>query len=147
MVWSSAAKKDLVKLQLIQNRAARVALCCTKRTNINKMHATLGWPLVRDRLQISLLSFVRNISFSKLPSILYNQLNFSFVIHSYSTRHASQGLFVLPISNTNSMQHTVLYRAIKQLNSLPSKLTQSTSKLDFKKKLKKYFMESVSDHH
>ena len=30
VVWSSAARKDLVKLQLVQNRAARFALICNR---------------------------------------------------------------------------------------------------------------------
>ena len=42
VTWSSAAKKDLVKLQLAQNRAAQLALNCTYRTD-NNMHASLSW--------------------------------------------------------------------------------------------------------
>ena len=141
MVWSSAAKKDIVKVQMVQNRAARIALCCSKRTNINIMHATLGWPLVEDRLCISLLSFVRGIMSTRVPTILYGQLKFSSDQHTYNTRHALQGLFALPISQSNAMQHTVMYRAMKGLNGLPSHLIQATSKSVFKKKLKKYFIQ------
>ena len=144
MVWSSAAKKDLAKLQLVQNRAARVALCCTKRANINRMHATLGWPLVEDRLKISLLSFVRGITVSTVPDILYSRLKFSSNEHNYNTRHSQQGLFMFPISRTNAMQHTVMYRAMKELHSLPSQIRQATGKSDFKNKLKKYLMSLSS---
>ena len=45
-VWSSAVKKDLRKLQLVQNRTegqARLALQCRNRSNILHMHnADLG---------------------------------------------------------------------------------------------------------
>lgn len=44
--WPGAAKKDLAKLQLAQNKAARLALDCTHRTNINSMHEFVmveGW--------------------------------------------------------------------------------------------------------
>ena len=37
-VWSGARKRDLGKLQLAQNRAARLALKSTQRANINDMH-------------------------------------------------------------------------------------------------------------
>ena len=37
VIWSGAAKKDLEKLQLAQNRAARLALHCNQRANINTM--------------------------------------------------------------------------------------------------------------
>ena len=43
VVWSSAARKDLVKLQLAQNRAAHLALHCNQRADINTMHASLSW--------------------------------------------------------------------------------------------------------
>ena len=42
VVWSSAAKKDLVKLQLAQNRATHFALNCNQRADINTMHASLS---------------------------------------------------------------------------------------------------------
>ena len=42
--WSGATKKkDLGKCQLVQNRAARLALGCTQRANINYMHVNLSW--------------------------------------------------------------------------------------------------------
>ena len=39
VIWSSAARKHLVELQLVQNRAARLALHCNQRADINTMHA------------------------------------------------------------------------------------------------------------
>jgi hypothetical protein len=55
VVWSSAARKDLVKLQLTQNRAARLALHCNQRADINTMHTSLSWLRVEERLTASLL--------------------------------------------------------------------------------------------
>ena len=37
VIWSSAARKHLVELQLVQNRAARLALHCNQRADINTM--------------------------------------------------------------------------------------------------------------
>ena len=56
---SSAAKKDLVKLQLAQNRTARFALNCNQRDDINTMHASLSWLRVEERLTASLLLFYK----------------------------------------------------------------------------------------
>ena len=50
VIWSRAAKKVLVKLQLNQNRASRLALHCNQRANINTMHASLSWLRVEKRL-------------------------------------------------------------------------------------------------
>jgi hypothetical protein len=48
----------LSKLQLVQNRAAQLALGCTQRANIN-MHVNLSWLKVEARSTSSLLVFMR----------------------------------------------------------------------------------------
>ena len=50
VVWSSATKRDLGKLQLAQNRAAQLALKSTWRANIDDMHVNLSWLKVEERL-------------------------------------------------------------------------------------------------
>ena len=60
VILSSAAKKDLVKLQLAQNRVSRLALHCNQRANRNTMHASLSLLRVEERLTTSLLVFMRN---------------------------------------------------------------------------------------
>lgn len=44
VVWSGATKKDLGKMQLAQNRVARLALGCTQRANIKNMHTPQDMP-------------------------------------------------------------------------------------------------------
>lgn len=56
-VWSGAAKKDIAKLQIAQNKAARLALKCRNRTNVIKMHESLSWSMVEQRLMASLIWF------------------------------------------------------------------------------------------
>ena len=58
VVWSGATKRDLGKLQLALNRAARLPLKRTRRANINDMHVNLSWLKVEERLTSSLLFFV-----------------------------------------------------------------------------------------
>lgn len=67
-VWSERTKINLAKLQHVQNRAARVVLGCTIRTDIYDMHQ-LGWLKVDERLKTSLLSSVKDIFFSKTPKL------------------------------------------------------------------------------
>ena len=55
VVWSGATKRDLGKLQLAQNRAARLALGCTQRAYINNMHVNPSWFNVEERFTSSLL--------------------------------------------------------------------------------------------
>ena len=48
VVWSCAAKKDIGKLQLVQKRAARIVLRCTRRANVSGVHVNLSSELRRD---------------------------------------------------------------------------------------------------
>jgi hypothetical protein len=57
-------------LAIVQNRAARLALECTHRANINNMHVNLPWLKVEERLTSSLLVFVRG-DMLKAPSYLF----------------------------------------------------------------------------
>ena len=79
-VWSSAAKTILVKLQLAQNRAARLALHCNQRDIINTMHASLSWLRVEERLTVSLLVFIRN-NVLGIRNCLHSQLTHSSDTH------------------------------------------------------------------
>ena len=58
VVWSGATKNDLGKLQLVQNRVARLVLECTQRANMNNMHVNLSWHKVEEILTSSLLVFM-----------------------------------------------------------------------------------------
>jgi hypothetical protein len=62
---------NVCTLQLAQNRAARLALECTQRANINNIHVNFSWLKVEER---SLLVFVRGID----------------MLNAYPTRHSSQ---------------------------------------------------------
>ena len=48
IVWSSAARKDLFKLQLAQNRVVHSALNCNQRADINTMQDSLSWLRVEE---------------------------------------------------------------------------------------------------
>uniref|UniRef100_A0A669AV95 Reverse transcriptase domain-containing protein n=1 Tax=Oreochromis niloticus TaxID=8128 RepID=A0A669AV95_ORENI len=56
-IWSAANKTDLNRLQLVQNRAARLVLRCSYYTNIDKMHDKLSWLSVQAKLYYGLLIF------------------------------------------------------------------------------------------
>jgi hypothetical protein len=76
-VWAGATKRDLGKLQMTQNRAARLALGRTQRANINSMHVGLSWLKVEERLTSSLLVFVRSVDMQYAP-----RCQFKILAHS-----------------------------------------------------------------
>ena len=106
VVWSGTTKTNLGKLQRVQNRAARLALKCTSRTNVKNMHDRLFWLKVDERLKASLLSFIKKINTLKTPDCLFRQLTLSSNIHTYPTRHATSGNYTIPtIKTQNNVQY------------------------------------------
>lgn len=80
MVWSNVRADIINKLEKVQNRAVCIVFGCDLRTNVLKMHRKLGWLMVGDTLLYSLLIFVRNISISKTPLVLYKKLQYTQTI-------------------------------------------------------------------
>jgi hypothetical protein len=55
-VWSGATRRDLGKLQFAQNRAAWLAIKCTRRDNINDMHVKLSLLKVEEIQSVDMLN-------------------------------------------------------------------------------------------
>ncbi|KAI8491831.1 hypothetical protein Bbelb_302040 [Branchiostoma belcheri] len=49
-VWASTSAKNIKRLQVIQNRAARLALGCDRYTSKDRLLEKLGWLPVKDRV-------------------------------------------------------------------------------------------------
>ena len=84
-VWSCAAKKDMGKLQLAQNKVACITLRCTRRESVSNMYVSLSWLKVEERLTASLFVFVRGIDVLKVPNCLFMQLAQSSDTRRYKT--------------------------------------------------------------
>ena len=106
VVWSSAAKKHIKKLQLAQNRAARLALQCTFKTNVMKMHNSLSWLTVEAKVTSSLVMFTQNAVVDRKP----------FFSSSHMTRLIRKGCF-----------------SVSQWNPLPIRIRSVNGKYRLKK--------------
>ena len=143
VIWSSASKKELNKLQLVQNRAARLVLQCSNRTNVSLMHKRLSWLPVEHRLFVSLLYFFRKVLSSRHPTFLADQLEYIENSHTHFTRKALSGDLVLPRPRTNYLKSTVHYRAIFSWNKLPVSTRLANNKSSFKNILKSELMKKI----
>ena len=140
IVWSSATKRDLDRLQKAQNKAARCALNCNYRTSINVMHDRLRWLSVSQRTSYVLLNFVRNLKALQAPRILYSRLSSHYAQHKHHTRHATDQRFTLPSVNSGKIQKSVMYRAMLLWNGLPRCIIVTNTKDRFKLLLKQYLL-------
>ena len=109
IVWSTTSLSNIRKLQLVQNKAARVALSCGWRTNVIKMHKSLGWLDVKTWFLSLLMVFIKNVIITKSPLIIYRNVSFSSVAHNYSTRHAVGGCYTYIHTNIQDYDSTYSY--------------------------------------
>ena len=141
-IWSSADKKHLSKLQIAQNKAARLALHCPSgvRLSTERLHASLSWLRVEERLTCNLVSFFRNICYSKQPACLYSQIEYVRDRHGHATRQATRGHMVKLKPRTNAVCRSVMFRAITIWNTLPLIIIEAPSKASFKRLLKRHLI-------
>ena len=140
VVWSSAAEKDIKKLQIAQNRAARLVLNCSFRTNVGVMHKQLSWLTVEVKFKYCLLMFMHNVIWKNTPNFFHEQILYSGFCHDHYTRQVSSGHLVVPSHNQNSMLRTVFHRAFSGWNNIPIDLRKTRSRYSFKKLLKHKLM-------
>ncbi|KAI8486032.1 hypothetical protein Bbelb_361320 [Branchiostoma belcheri] len=69
------------RLQVVQNRAARLALGCDRDAHVDTMLKTVGWLTVRDRIQHRSLVIFKRIMLTKQPNALYDKITFQSEIH------------------------------------------------------------------
>ena len=133
VIWSSATKFDLKKLQVAQNKAARLALGCSYRTSISLMHEQLAWLTVERKLSVSLLMLLRNIISTGKPSSLAHQLHMTSD-HGYNTRGAASGnIRTKAAPKSNCLKLTGIYRSIVLWNALPNNILSTIhNKVTFK---------------
>ena len=138
VVWSSASNVLIQKLQVAQNKAARLVLGCSYRASVTDMHVRLGWLNVKERLSAILLKQFHRVINTHTPTFFYKNITCNSSNHSYSTRGASDGQITLPRPNSNSMKRAAFYRSVTLWNSLPNIIRQISDKVHFKRKLNLY---------
>lgn len=128
-MWSSASKKDLTKIQVAQNKAARLVLGCSSKTSRDQMYSTLSWLTLNQRITVTLSTMVYNTLTMKMPISQFNQIVYCNSVHNHNTRKANNGHIMTPYPKTNFMKKTVLYRAIVIWNNIPIEVRQLCNKL------------------
>lgn len=79
VIWSSAAQKHLKKLQIVQNRAARLVIYCSFHVKVCEMHNRLSGLTVEAKLKSSLLLFMHTVILENTPQFFSDKLVYSLV--------------------------------------------------------------------
>ncbi|KAI8513880.1 hypothetical protein Bbelb_082040 [Branchiostoma belcheri] len=91
-VWASTSAKNIKRLQVIQNRAARLALGCDRYTSKDRLLEKLGWLPVKDRVhQKGLRTFNCSDGYTLYGDVCYKVFKQSKSHHEASTTCSRQG--------------------------------------------------------
>ncbi len=144
-VYTGLPKGSLVKLQLIQNAAARVLMKLKKREHTTPVLMELHWLPVHQRIDYKILTLVYKALHNLTPSYISDCL--SRYIPNRMLRSSSAGLLAyytvkLKRSGGTSFSHY----APKIWNCLPNEVRESTSIHIFKKRVKTFIFTVAYDH-
>ena len=138
-VWSSTSKKNVSKLQSVQNFAARVVTGSRKFEHITPVLRDLNWLPVSSMLKYT----VGTLTFKCLKGLAPRYLCSRFVtratVHDRNTRNKNK--LDIPGYKSAAGQRSFLYRSVTMWNSLPTAITDCNSLEMFKRKLKDYLFQ------
>lgn len=138
VIWSSCGKNLQEKLQVLQNRAARVILSAGRRDHAPDLFRRLKWQSLETRRQMHIRKFVHKCLHGKVPKYLTGKYVASRDCHNYSSRSATAGSLVIPKPRLESGKRTLLFRGAQLYNAMPYNLKQCTVD-SFNKNYKKLF--------
>ena len=135
-----ATSKNLRKLQIVQNTAARVVTMGRKRDHIGPVLRDLHWLPVKERITLKLATTVfKTLSCSELSYLLE-------LMEDYkpwrSLRSSQKQLLNIPRCRTKIASRAFSVAAPSVWNSIDIEIRQSDSVACFKRKLKSRFFES-----
>lgn len=131
---------DLKRLQLLQNKAMRLILKCSRRTHIQDMLKTLNFQSVKQRVYFNTLLMIYKIKNKLLPEYLTTLVTYNSQVHDRCLRRRSH--FRLPAFKKSGNQQSVFFRGLDLFNRLPDEVRRSRNIFDFKKKCSKYIQEN-----
>jgi hypothetical protein len=140
---SGVPQKQVQRLQLVQNAAARVVTKSRRVDRITPILSELHWLPVQYRIRHKLLS----LTFQSVTSSTPQYLSELITKHepSRSLRSASKSLLTVPgpkeCRTKRYGQRSFRYTAPSHWNSIPQPIRESTSIFSFKKSLKTHFFK------
>jgi len=140
-IWTSAAKKHVNKIQVLQNHAARLTLGCKVRDkHVNEIYDDLKWMNVYQRAIYFKNILMYRCIHGSAPEYLVN--NIHRISHSHRTRSQNSTNIQVALSKTDWGRRTFQNSGADSWNHLPSKVKNSPSLQSFKKHLKAHILNS-----
>ena len=135
-VWSNTSKKNISKLQKVQNFACRIITGKRKFDHITPALRELRWLPVTSFLKYTLGVLAFKCVKGLAPSYLCHRFKTRDCVHDRNTRYKNN--LNIPAYKSASGQRTFLYRATSFWNSLPCEIRGCDNLPIFKRHLKEF---------
>ena len=144
-IWANSANIHMMKIQRLQNRAARI-ICNNFDRNISSstLLKSLNIMNIKQRQQYFILILMFKCMNGLAPTTLNDNLNFVNDSHSYVTRASVQNDLTLPKPNCEIFCQSFMYLGPLMWNSLPCHIRNISDIIQFKHIIKNYVMSNVS---
>lgn len=117
-VWGNAALRDMRRLQITLNKAARMVLRCGFEKAVSELHAMMGWPTVVEHVRQHSIALISKIQKFSKPVSIKDKLLLVREKHQVNVRIRDKNHYVLPKIKTEMGRRTFIFRTIKLWNSL-----------------------------
>lgn len=129
-----ASKRQMRRMQTVQNRTMRLILGCDRKTSSQLMREVLQWMSVSERITFRTLTLVFKIRNGLTPKYLTENVQYGSDVHRYATRRAND--FRLPNLTMTGTQNSLFFKGFRLFNSLPDEVKYETNENRFKRKCK-----------
>jgi len=141
IVWASNYPTKLLKLHSLQNRAVRMVFGPTCRLSTDQMYKQINILKLDQICNFQTSEFVFKNQFNLLPNTFFDYFTTVSSINPYFLCNSNN---YRPVAcRTNIRKFSIKYTGPSVWNSLPPHLTQTTSVLLFKNRLKQYLLRNV----
>ena len=143
-MWASTTKKNIARLQKVQNFAARIVTDARKYDHITQILKELHWLPVAKQLEVrdTLMAFkcVKGLA----PPSFCDKFTTRSQVHTRNTRNNDK--LNTPFFRSATGQRSFSYRAVQLWNDLPESLTNMESFNVFKNAIKGRALDKFLSH-
>ena len=130
-MWSSAAATNLLKLQAVQNFAARIICGSRKFDHVTPLLKELHWLPIKSQLSFRDAVLAFKCMTGSAPTYLSSKFLTRGEVSGRATRNSQ--LLHIPLYKSKSGQRTFFYRTVSLWNSLDNSLKLCDSPRNFKR--------------
>ena len=142
-VWSNTAKKNITKLQGVQNFAARIVTGTRKYDHVTPVLQRLGWLPVQDMLNFRDAVMTFKCIKGLAPPYLSEKFELRSELHNVNTRYKND--LNIPLYTSASGQRTFYFRAVTLWNNLPNNIKDINVLGSFKSEYKRILLDQFLD--